>query len=174
MKTSLTWWNEVLANSNLLTEWLQKQYHGEVTASERITVFRDTFCFDPRHHKTLTIIAEQEKMHASWVGELLISRGITPQVLKKQERYWEATLPGIEDFATGSAVASHAENMRLDRINVIAKHPKTPPDIRAVFLKILPQEVFHEKAFAQMAGKEAIDKTSHQHHVGMTALGLTA
>jgi rubrerythrin len=163
MKTSAMWWEEVLGNQSLLIDWLKKQYHGEVTAAVRIIGFRDAFALKEKHKKTLTIIASQEELHAAWVGELLTSRGIIPETLNKQERYWDSTLPGIEDFATGSAVASHAERMRLDRIRVIASHPNTPDDIRKVFEKILPQEIFHEKAFEKMAGDQAMKKTLGHH-----------
>lgn len=172
-RTSLAWWEDVLSNPTLLISWLQKQYHGEVTAADRIRTFADSYCTDPLQQKTLALIASQEELHASWVATLLLLRAVKPTVLKKDERYWDKTLPGIEDFISGAAVASHAERMRLNRIQVICDHPATPEDIRTVFLKILPQEKFHERAFAQMAGSEALEATRGNHEQGLEALGLT-
>ncbi len=173
MRTSLAWWEAVLVNPEQLVTWLQKQYHGEVTAADRIRTFASQYCTDLRQQKVLEVIASQEEDHASWVASLLISREITPRVHTKDERYWEKTLPGIEDFMSGAAVASHAERMRLERIQVICDHPGTPEDIRAVFLRILPQEQFHERAFGEMAGESALEAAREKHEEGMEALGLT-
>lgn len=173
-KTSLEWWNEVRKDSNKLIDWLKSQYHGEATAAKRIREFSDKFCQDPQHKKTLALIAHQEETHATWVGELLISRGMAPEILAKQARYWNVTLPDISDFEHGSAVAAHAEEMRLHRIRIIVEHPETPEDIRAVFARILPEEMFHQRAFASMAGTDALENTRSKHHAGMNALGLVS
>ena len=171
-RTSLQWWEQTLASPNALTEWLRDQYHGEATAAVRIRAFADEFCDNEGHKRTLDLIATQEGTHAEWIGELLISRGIEPVVLEKKERYWDRTLPGIADFHSGAAVAAHAEHMRLERIRVIAVHPATPDDIRLAFERILPEELFHEKAFSRMAGELALSAALGSHAQGMEALGL--
>lgn len=173
-KTSLMWWEETLKDEGKMIAWLKKQYHGEVTASERILVLSEKYCGNSVHKLILSIIAKQERNHASWVGELLTARGVTPSVLEKEERYWNQTLPGIKNFETAAAVASHAERMRLERIRVIASHPETPADIREVFKRILPEEMFHERAFGRMAGDEALKQTQGNHNLGLKALGLEA
>ncbi|MBP6888508.1 MAG: ferritin-like domain-containing protein [Candidatus Pacebacteria bacterium] len=176
MKVDLTssqeWWEKTRNDKTKLFAWLKKQYHGEVTAGARIDFFSKRYCKNPVHQLILKIIARQERKHAIWVGELLITRGIAPELLNKKERYWDETLPGIEDFATGAAVASHAERMRLERIQVIAMHPETPKDIKSVFISILREELFHERAFAKMAGEQAMEKTKNAHARGRNALGL--
>ena len=48
--------------------------------------------------------------------KLLRARGAKPVVLDKDERYWRETLDGIDSFESGAAVAAHAEEMRLARI----------------------------------------------------------
>ena len=171
-RTSLTWWEHMLATPAAFTSWLQDQYHGEVTAAVRIRTFADKYATSKRHKSILEVIAGQEGQHAQWIVKLLTARGIAPQVLEKKERYWDETLPGINDFLTGAAVASHAERMRLERIRVICEHRDSPDDVRLVFQKILPQEEFHERAFAQMAGAEALDATKYAHERGLEALGL--
>lgn len=173
-RTSLQWWEHTLANPDELIVWLQKQYHGEVTAATRIRAFAAQHCTDARNARTLEVIAHQEETHAEWVASLLTARGIMPAVLEKVERYWNETLPGIVGFHSGAAVASHAEHMRLDRIRVISEHADTPEDIRAVFMRILPQEEFHERAFAEMAGVEALACALGKHEQGLEALGLVA
>lgn len=172
-KTSEQWWTAVKGDDGLLHDWLQKQYHGEVTASERIRSFAAQYA-EPgsRAERLLNIIAGQETDHANWVGDLLLARGIEPAVLDKEERYWDKTLPEIGSFATGAAVAAHAEHMRLERIQVIAHDPEAPEDIRTVFDRILPQEIFHERAFRSLAGDEAMQATMAAHDAGRQQIGL--
>lgn len=172
-RTSEQWWAEVKTNPDQLVGWLQKQYHGEVTAAERINGFAEQFAApDTRASRILRLIAGQEIDHANWVGELLVARGVEPVVLDKDERYWDQTLPQIDSFESGAAVAAHAEHMRLERIRVIAHDPEAPEDIRAVFDRILPQEVFHERAFSSLAGQDALQATVEAHLAGRAVIGL--
>lgn len=171
--TTAQWWKRVKANPELLTDWLRKQYHGEITAHDRIQEFARTLL--PEGSKwglVLQTIAGQELTHAQWVGELLEARGITAEVLSKEERYWNQTLPQIDSFESGAAVAAHAEQMRLERIREIAADATADADIRTVFQRIIPEEVFHAKAFAAMAGDEAMAAALFQHKLGMEAIGL--
>jgi rubrerythrin len=177
MKTSQQWWNEVKNDAIKLGEWLVKQWRGEVTAAERIMSFSSHFAQTGKQITTLAVIASQEAQHAKWVKELLDSRHIIvdPNVVNQAEkRYWKETLPGIEDFATGAAVAAHAEGMRLERIRVICEDAETPEDIRSVFKRILKDEEFHERAFAQMSTQKALAATQGKHDLGRLALGLEA
>lgn len=174
MRTSKEWWQEVKADSALLKEWLFKQYHGERTAATRLREFLEAYAKPMSEEvRLIEMIIEQEETHADWVGGLLRARGMEPQLTEdKQERYWESTIPGIESFETGCAVAAHAEAMRLDRIREIANDPQAPTDIREVFARILPQEIFHERTFAKLAGKNAMLATLEGHERGAEALGL--
>jgi len=175
MKTSQQWWNEVKANPTLMQDWLKDQFHGEVTAAARILEFASTVS-EPRIQKTLKTIAKQEATHAEWVKELLTSRGITAEVLQKEERYWDKTLASeYKNKSTQelAAIGAHAEAMRLERIKVIASDETAPADIRKVFAKILPQERYHERAFRFIAGDEAMSKAMDAHKEGLAALGLS-
>ena len=175
MKTSAQWWNEVKANPALMTDWLKDQFHGEVTAAARIREFASTVS-DARIASTLNNIAEQEADHAEWVKELLTVRGITAEVLNKEERYWDKTLASeYKNKSTQelAAIGAHAEAMRLERIQVIAADESAPADIRKVFAKILPQERYHERAFRFIAGDEAMAKALDAHKEGLAALGLS-
>lgn len=169
-QTSVQWWNKTKKDGRKLVDWLQNQYHGEVTAADRI----EQYCTSqaPEEWKEmLKTIAMQERMHAVWVGDLLKRRGHEPAVLVKDERYWNVTLE-ISDFESATAVAAHAEKMRLERIEVIANDLKGPGDVRNVFKRILRDERFHAKAFEKMAGPVAMDKTRAAHELGLEALGL--
>lgn len=173
MRSSLTWWNAIKGDGEAFVDWLRKQYHGEITAHDRIRSFLATHVpADSPWRRTLELIASQELTHASWVGELLRARGIEPAVLDKDERYWDATLPGATDFASAAAVAAHAEQMRLERITVIAADEDAPADVRGVFARILPEERFHATAFRRMAGEPAFAATLARHELGMEAIGL--
>jgi len=178
MKTSVQWWNEVKVDAVKTEDWLKKQWRGEVTAVFRIKRLAHQFV-DPesREAKVLHAIAEQEKTHAEWVGDLLKARGINMEAANLEEaenRYWAQTLPGITSLPTGAAVAAHAEGMRLERIRAIASDEDAPADIREVFTKILKDEEWHERAFTELSTPEAMIATEGSHELGRTALGLEA
>lgn len=176
MKTSQEWYNEVKKSETKLIKWLKDQYHGEVTAAERIRSL--ILCYYPddkskeKFREAINTIAEQEEQHAVWVGELLLTRGVNPTKLVKSERYWNNTVKQIKDWNTGCAVAAHAEKMRLDRIEVIVNDKDTAEDIRKVFKKILVQERMHERVFREASTDEAMQKTLEGHLAGLNELGL--
>jgi rubrerythrin len=174
VRSSAAWWAATRDDPRRLHAWLAAQYRGEVTAASRIEALRDRHARPgERAHRVLTAIAGQEKGHAAWVADLLRARGLAVEVVgAAEERYWRRTLPGIVDLATGCAVGAHAEAMRLARIAAIAGDPDAPPDIRAVFARILPQERWHERAFRGLATPAALDATREAHALGREALGL--
>lgn len=173
LRDSRAWWEAVKQVPEAFTAWLLDQYRGEATAAGRIEMLRDAYS-EPgtRAHRILGVIAEQERRHAVWVGDLLTARGIQPQIGVKRERYWKETLGSIRDLETGCAVGAHSERMRLERIEAIAADPEAPADVRAVFQRILPEERFHARAFAELAGAEALEATRGAHDLGRRALGL--
>lgn len=173
MKTSQEWWDEVKASPEKTLDWLKKQYVGEITAMFRVSEFSLKFSKDRRSTTTLLLISTQEGNHADWIRGLLEARGVNiASVTHENKRYWNEALKGIEGFDTGCAVAAHAEAMRLERIRVICDDESAPADIRAVFQKILPEEIWHEKAFRTMSTPEAMETTRDNHEAGMAALGL--
>lgn len=174
MQTSREWWAKVRAEDRLLLDWLRRQYRGEVTAAGRIEAFRDRYAPNAESKRLLTTIAEQERRHAAWVRDLLMARGIDPEVQGAEDRYWAETLPAVDSFEHGAAVGAHAEEMRLQRIRVIVNDATAPADVRKVFTMILKEEEFHARAFAQMAGEEALSETRGAHERGMALLGLVA
>lgn len=171
---SKEWWQSVKKDEKKLVTWLKNQYHGEVTASERIRSLLKARTSDPKTLKILESIALQEEEHASWIRDILIERGIEAKKLDKKERYWEETLPTIKDFISGCAVAARAEAMRLECIEAIAKDPEAPYDISWRFKKILKDERFHAKAFRDLAGEEAFKNAALADERGRNALGLEA
>ncbi|MBZ5710394.1 hypothetical protein [Nannocystis pusilla] len=175
-RSSATWWAEIKTDPARLVAWLFAQYRGEVTAAGRILDLRDAHAQPgTRAHRLLTVIAEQERSHAAWVGELLQARGFAPAAVGAAEaRYWKQTLPGIADLETGCAVGAHAERMRLARIEAIAGDPAAPAGIREVFARILPQERFHERAFRSLATPDSLEATRAAHELGRAVLGLEA
>jgi len=173
-RTSQEWWNETRDNPERFTLWLRKQYHGEITAAERMLTFRDSFIPpDSKWYQVVSTIAEQERTHAAWVAELLVARGINPEKMPdKPERYWNTVLEGVNTYEGLAAAAAHAEQMRLERIRVIADDPIAPADVKAVFLRILPQEEFHAKAFSRMAGSVAMKEAIEKHEAGMAKINV--
>jgi len=173
MRDSRSWWLATRDDPERLHAWLYDQYRGEVTAASRIETLRDRFATrGSRASRVLSVIADQERDHARWVGELLAARGLPVEVASKSDRYWPRVLPAIADLATGAAVGAHAEQMRLERIEVIAADREAPADIRAVFARILPQERFHARAFTSLATPDALARTAGAHALGRSLLGL--
>lgn len=170
-ESTARWWSKIKKDGKALVAWLRDQYHGEVTAADRI----ERYCASqaPEQWKSvLETIATQEKMHAVWVGDLLKRRGHDPQVIEKNERYWEEVVGSVSDFETAAGAAAHAEQMRLERIEVIANDPHGPNDVKNVFKRILRDERFHARAFAAMAGESGMERTKDAHERGLQALGL--
>lgn len=172
---SLAWWVKTRQDEQALNHWLLDQYRGEATAARRIRTLADRFTGPGSwEHRLLARIADQERRHADWVAGLLVARRLPVPVRldTAPERYWKQTLPAIYDLASGAAVGAHAERMRLWRIGAIAADPHAPVDVREIFLRILPEERFHERAFRHLAGEAALHAALEGHERGMAALGL--
>lgn len=174
IRTSKEWWAETKASPEKLIAWLRKQYHGEVTAAERI----ERYCIaklavDDARGDRLRVIADQERQHAEWVAQLLRTRGEMPQLLPtKPERYWTRALAAMHSFEDAAGVAHHAETMRLERIWVIAADLDAPFDIRETFARILQDERWHAAAFKALAGPQAVERTAQAHQQGAAAIGF--
>lgn len=173
MKTSTQWWNDVSSDPEKIIAWLKDQYHGERTAATRVASLLVDYPEMSESAKTIIQrIAVDESTHAEWVGELLTSRGITPEILNKESRYWDKVLPKeAVTFEEICAVGHHAEEMRLERIRVIAKD-ENHPDIAKVFAAILPDEEFHARAFEKLSSPECIAEAEISHLDGRNSLGL--
>lgn len=173
MISSEQWWSEVKNNPKRFNAWLVKQHRGEITAASRIDRFALRLAPNARFKKTLEVIADQERTHADWVLGLLKSRGITPDLTHAEDRYWKEVLTQEEvTFEEVAAIGAHAEAMRLERIKAIASDDTAPADVRDVFQRILKDEMFHERAFRNMAGREAMARTEASHCRGREILGL--
>lgn len=174
MKTTEQWWEEVSTSSEKMVDWLKNQYHGEVTAENRIrNLIYDYKITDSNIKRMINSIAEDEYIHAKWVKVLLESRGIPAEILEKEERYWNKTLPPTkgESFSYMCAVGHLAETMRLERISLLAQDTRFE-DISKVFKKILIDEQIHAYTFGLLSTPEDIEKARVYHNEGMNAIGL--
>jgi len=173
MHTSSEWWKKVKNDPALLKDWLIDQWIGESGAVTRVYDFADCFATDQLYKSLLQLIAIQESNHANWVYELLVNRGwqedAEEQLETHVDKYWKEVK--ITSFEYGCSLGAQTEDMRLARIREIAADETAPADIRKVFQKILPQEEFHQKAFAVMAG-DSINLAAEDHARGVEALGL--
>lgn len=172
MKTTQAWWDEVSNSQEKMDNWLKDQYHGEVTAEKRIRELATKYALTNSQVKLIHKVADDEKMHAEWVKELLIARGISAEVLVKEERYWDKVLPTQDvSFEYMCAIGHLAETMRLERIQLLAADTRFI-DIAKVFSKILGDEIFHSKAFKVMSTPEDIELARKCHKDGLNAIGL--
>lgn len=170
MQTSEQWWAEVKADESLLLDWLKKQAYGERAAVSRITEFRDKYATTEKQRRILSRIISDEEKHAEWVEELLRARGASP-LTTHEERYWPK-VADIVDFESGAAVGALAEQMRLERIRVIANDPEAPKDVRGVFKAIYKDEEYHASAFFMLAGDGPMAAAAPAHAQAVAALGL--
>jgi len=177
LRTTKEWWAEVSNDPDKMVTWLKDQYHGEVTAASRIEGLLKTHNVTNSYATHLiNRIVKDELKHAVWIGKLLADRGIVPEILKKESRYWAETMPKyleINTFSYACAVAHLAEEMRLERITLLATDDKHA-DIAEVFAKIQPDEEFHTIAFGSLSTREDIRMAQKYHKNGMNALGLIA
>lgn len=175
MRTSEQWWDQTKADPAKFHAWLVKQHRGEVTAARRIRDFAEQHVTSTSDHekKVLELIASQEEQHASWVLDLLHARGISADVSGAEKRYWSKVMPVVDSFEHGCAVGAHAEKMRLERIRTICIDDDAPQDVRATFQRILKDEVFHESAFRNLAGHQAMLDVAPDASRGRRLLGLT-
>lgn len=173
LKTSQQWWDETKVSEDKIIYWLKNQYHGEAIAAQRIERFILPK-MEGKYHFMVERIADDERRHSEWIGALLANRGIEPKLLEKEERYWKTVM--TDDFTNdakyAAAVAAHAEEMRLERIQVIMNDETAPYDIRNTFGNIYKDELFHAKAFKLVAGDDYYNAASENHAKGLEALGL--
>lgn len=176
LETTQQWWDRVSNSDEEMINWLKAQYHGEATAEIRIRQSIQDYNLDlaSLEAKIIKSITDDEAKHTLWVKKLLTSRGITPKILEKEERYWNEVLPKTLEENTFSyfcAVGHLAETMRLDRISLLASDNRFA-DIAKVMSDIYPDEVFHARAFKEMSTSENIKKAKEFHNLGMNAIGL--
>ncbi len=172
MRTSKEWWQETRSDPAGFRAWLVKQHRGEVTAADRIGRLAESLAPGDRRRRTLSVIAGQERRHSEWVLALLRARGVEPDPSGAEERYWREAVPAAPSFEAAAAVGAHAEAMRLERIREIASDESADEDVRSAFGRILRDELFHERAFREMAGPEAMSAAEPAHRAGTESLGL--
>jgi len=178
METTTQWWNRVSNSNEEMVNWLKAQYHGEATAEIRIRQSIQDYNLNPNslEAKIITSIANDEAKHTAWVKKLLTTRGITAEILDKEERYWNEVLPKtLEEntFTYFCAVGHLAETMRLDRISLLSSDNRYL-DIAKVLSDIYPDELFHARAFKEMSTAYDIANAREFHNIGMNAIGLIA
>lgn len=171
--TTQQWLAKILSSKDKLHNWLIRQYIGEMTAVGRIARLASTA--PEKNQPILWKIADDEFQHATWVLNLLIARGIScPDIENAQaeDRYWKPVKEGMNTFEDTAAAGHYAESMRLVRIRAIVNCTEIDKDIRDVFIKILPDEEMHEKAFKAMTNQASLDKMKSKHEAGLKLLGL--
>ena len=173
-ETTKQWWARVSSSEEEMIKWLKAQYHGEATAESRIRASIEKYSLTGVKAKLINSIADDEAKHTKWIAKLLLKRGITPEILQKEERYWNEVLPKEleqNNFRYFAAVGHLAETMRLDRITLLASDDRFK-DIARVMSKIYPDELFHARAFKELSNKNKIKQAKKYHTAGMNAIGL--
>lgn len=171
-KASKDWWEKVKLDQNLINDWLEKQYRGEVLASRRISEVFGAFDLSDEDKDIILKICKEEELHAKWIAKLLSNRGIQVEYYDKASRYWEHTFKDMDTLEDAAAVAHLAESMRLSRIQAIAEDVTAPYDIRKVMQRIYKDELGHSSRFKLLSKPDAIVRHMDNHMAGLAALGL--
>ena len=173
-RTTAQWWDETRASEARLVDWLQRQFHGEAYAVSLMNHFLALYEDDiePWVKPNFEFIVKQEALHAKWVGQLLVRRGVQPKMLEKKERYWGEVRHKIRSFDTYCAAIHLVENMALAKDVAISGHDKTPPDVHEVFRRLKVDETFHAGFYGLVAKPEALEEMWVHHRRGMEAIGL--
>jgi tRNA isopentenyl-2-thiomethyl-A-37 hydroxylase MiaE len=174
MKTSKEWWDTLLADNDKMVDWLKRQYHGELMAGGRIREVFKVFELSQEDAKKVAKVAREEDLHASLIATLLEERGVPAEVLEHEERYWKHAYDKMDTVEDAAAVGFLAEEMRLERISVIANCVRSPFDIKKVMGRIYTQEVGHVQTFKDLTNADAIEAHMEKHNEGLNALGLVA
>jgi rubrerythrin len=171
-KNTSQWLSEVKSSNKKLLHWLERQYIGEALAADRIEALSESQK-GTGNEKILERIASDERKHSSWIASLLLARNIpVPVPTYEGTRYWEPILSELNTFEKICGAGHHAEKMRLVRIKALANDSEIDSDIREVFLKILPDEEMHSKAFGALSTVKDIEETKFFHERGLEVLGL--
>lgn len=172
-RTSQEWWKYICADKRRLIQWLRKQAVGEAQACKRLSELLKTYHEDMTSamENRVREIALDEATHAGWIKKLLENRGDQMPKKAHRERYWKKTMPFKNAFEA-FAVASHAEEMRLERIRVIVADVTAPHDIRETFQQILVDEEKHARWFREMCTDQDYENARAGHEAGMKAIGL--
>jgi rubrerythrin len=177
MKTVSEWLQGVKSSPEKLNHWLRRQYIGERLAAIRVRDLAMTL--SGKQQKVFLKVATDEQNHADWVLQLLVSRGIEVPDIQAEgsnfastTRYWKHLGSGMT-LESLFAAGAHAEEMRLHRIQALAKDLDVDADIQECFKAILKDERFHAKAFRKAAGEPAYEQARGNHQAGLEALGLT-
>jgi tRNA isopentenyl-2-thiomethyl-A-37 hydroxylase MiaE len=165
MKTGLEWWNEVKNDNLKMNSWLQKQCYGEYQAYLRIGKLATKY-----NNSILRIVADQELKHYEWIKDYLVKNNIEP-ITEHEERYWKEVNMNFDTLEEASAIGAHAEEMRLERIRIIAKDTEFT-ELASIFNKIQTDEEFHVKAFTKLTTEEKLAVAKIGHEQGMLELGL--
>ncbi len=172
---TLIWWADMLDHPERLNGWLCRLHNTEKEAEARFIEFATEYC-EPfsREDKIFRVIADQECVHGLLIEDVLRNRGVILEDGKiYPARYWKYVQPCIIDKETAAAVGFFAEDLSLQRMQVIIDCEGTPDDLRAMFIPIHKDESYHTKILAKLAGEHAITAVVDCHTEGLKELGLS-
>jgi hypothetical protein len=175
---TLSWWEKLLNDEGLLLAWLKKLqltewsgYTGNIEANLRWNPR------GPRYNSHASAFlkrtASDEQRHSNALALILLERGeepVTDSAATRSSFYWDEMEKHVTSLETCCAMMYFGEQIAADRFEVLLKHPRTPNDLKGFLRKALPDEAYHAKGFAALAGPEAIAEMARVHTETMTQL----
>lgn len=156
-------------------DWFIHLYHTELGAAERFKKFAEEYCEEgSREYLTFLLLSEQEFKHARMVADhLKLVYGMEqPEDSEDESKYWNQVSKCIKDRETAAGAGYFAEDLSLQRMQVIVNHPWTDKVTRELFTIIEKDEAMHVRVLEKIAGKHGIEGVIDCHSAGLEELKL--
>ncbi|MEY4723185.1 MAG: hypothetical protein RLZZ324_698 [Candidatus Parcubacteria bacterium] len=171
------WWEAQLSHDQGgMVKWLVRLRATEHFAALRFQNALDRWAFPDAEKTLFSGIMGDEYRHSRMVTTLLRARDIPfpEELVIGRERYWEQIWHHVTDYRLACASLMFGETLAITRFEVIAEHPDTPEDVRALIALIIPDERRHISTLSAIAGKDGRDAMRGHHREGMKAIGVIA
>jgi len=170
-KFSVDWWNRLLVDQELMNKWLCKLWKTEQDG------FQDNMDAAEKYskegelaHHIFKITGQDEARHGDLLLQLLKERGIVPEPVQPESVYWNHMDNVVTDMNSCAAVFALGEQLAARRFEVLFDHNGTPEDVRYFLSQALPDEAYHARSFARLAGEEALEKAIKTHEEAIVLL----
>lgn len=160
------WWERLLADDERMARWLQKLQKTEYSGYDDNLKAIDQWAGGNIAAQTvLRATAFDELRHSDLLVEILNRRGLSTETEPPESLYWSEMDKEITDLSSCAAVFHLGEQLAVDRFQVIAAHPGTPPDIMAFLTSVIPDEEYHARSFRKLTDDATLDRVLQSHYL---------
>ena len=172
---SKAWWLSISTDIPRLIKWFKKLQATELSARNRFNEFANEYCEqDSNEFIMFTMIAEQENKHSLLIKEFLKNE-YNEQVNDNpvcNSKYWIEIKKCIKDRHTAAGAGYFAEDLSLQRMQIILQNTKQGSPIHNLFTEIIRDEEMHTRVLKKLANNYGIKETIDCHSKGLEVLKL--